>query len=86
MRANDESVGDADEASGNDALFGRFGKEPEAWGGGEVLALLAFLLLIAFANSRLAIEPAVKENNIRRAIQNSFVLRWSGSRAEETSR
>ena len=62
------------EASGNDALFDRFGKEPEAWGGGEVLALLAFLLLIAFANSRLAIEPAVKENNIRRAIQNSFVL------------
>ena len=74
------------EASGNHALFDRFGKEPEAWGGGEVLALLAFLLLIAFANSRLAIEPAVKENNIRRAIQNSFVLRWSGSRAEETSR
>ncbi len=62
------------EASGNDAMFDRFGKEPETWGGGEILALLAFLLLIAFANSRLAIEPAVKANNIRIAIQHSFVL------------
>ena len=62
------------EASGNDAMFDSFGKEPSTWGGGEVLALLAFLLLIALANSRLAIEPAVKENNLRTAIQNSFVL------------
>ena len=36
--------------------------------------MLAFLLLIALANSYLAIEPAVKENNLRRAMQNSFVL------------
>lgn len=62
------------EASGNDALFDRFGKPPDTWGGAEILALLAFLLLIALANSYLAIEPAVKENNLRRAMQNSFVL------------
>ena len=36
--------------------------------------MLAFLLLIALANSYLAIEPAVKENSLRRAVQNSFVL------------
>ena len=62
------------EASGNDALLDAFGKQPDTWGGFEVLALLAFLLLIAFANSHLAIEPAVKENSLRRAVQNSFVL------------
>ena len=62
------------EASGNDALLDRFGKSPDTWGGAEILALLAFLLLIALANSYLAIEPAVKENNLRRAMQNSFVL------------
>ena len=112
MRANDESVGDADEvrsmqyvrfiaafvvytvidvgwnvspialgmyerlheASGNDAMFDSFGKEPSTWGGGEMLALLAFLLLIAFANSRLAIEPAIRDNSLRTAMRNSFVL------------
>ena len=62
------------EASGNDALFDSFGKEQGAWGGGEVLALLAFLSLIALANSYLAIEPAVKENNLGKAMRNSFVL------------
>ena len=62
------------EASGNDALLDRFGKQPDTWGGAEILALLAFFLLIALANSYLAIEPAVKENNLRRAVQNSFVL------------
>ena len=62
------------EASGNNALFDSFGKQMDTWGGGEILALLAFLLLIAFANSYLAIEPAVRENSLRRAIQNSFVL------------
>ena len=62
------------EASGNNTLFDTFGKQMDTWGGTEVLALLAFLLLIAFANSHLAIEPALRENNIRRAIQNSFVL------------
>ena len=62
------------EASGNDALLDSFGKQPDTWGGTEVLALLAFLLLIALANSCLAIEPAVKENNLRKAMRNSFVL------------
>ena len=62
------------EASGNNTLLDTFGKQMDTWGGTEVLALLAFLLLIAFANSHLAIEPALRENNIRRAIQNSFVL------------
>lgn len=62
------------EASGNNTLFDSFGKQMDTWGGVEMLALLAFLLLIAFGNSYLAIEPAVKENSLRRAIQNSFVL------------
>ena len=62
------------EASGNDALFDAFGKQQSAWGGTEILALLAFFALIALANIYLAIEPAVKENNLRKAMQNSFVL------------
>lgn len=62
------------EASGNDALLDSFGKQPDTWGGAEALALLAFLALIALANSCLAIEPAVKEGSVRRAMQNSFVL------------
>ena len=62
------------EASGNDKLFDSFGKQPDTWGGGEILAALAFFSLIAFANSYLAIEPAVKEGSLRRAVQNSFVL------------
>ena len=62
------------EASGNNTLFDSFGKQMDTWGGGEILSLLAFLLLIAFANSYLAIEPALRENSLRRAIQNSFVL------------
>ncbi len=62
------------EASGNDALLDAFGKQPTEWGGVEMLALLAFFALIALGNSYLAIEPAVKENNLRKAMQNSFVL------------
>jgi uncharacterized membrane protein len=62
------------EASGNNALFDSFGKQPDTWGGNEISSLLAFLLLIALANSHLAIEPAVKERNLRKAVQNSFVL------------
>ena len=62
------------EASGNDELFDRFGKQPDTWGGPEVIALLAFFSLIALANSRFAIEPAVKEKNLRKAAQNSFIL------------
>ena len=39
-----------------------------------MLALLAFLGLIALANSYLAIEPALRENSLARAMKNSFVL------------
>ena len=62
------------EASGNDELFDSFGKQPDTWGGAEVIALLAFFSLIAFANSHFAIEPAVREKNLRKAAQNSFIL------------
>ena len=62
------------DASGNDVLFEQFGREMDAWGGAQMLALLAFLALIALANTYLAIEPAVKENNLLKAMKNSFVL------------
>lgn len=62
------------EASGSDKILDTFGKQMDTWGGVEMLALLAFFALIALANSWLAIEPAVKENNLRKAMQNSFVL------------
>ena len=62
------------ESSGSDAILDTFGKQPDTWGGLEILALLVFLLLIALGNSVLAIEPAVKEGNLRKAMQNSFVL------------
>ena len=62
------------DASGNDVLLDEFGREMGAWGGAELLALLAFLVLIALANSYLAIEPAVQEGNLARAMKNSFVL------------
>ena len=62
------------ESSGNDELFDAFGKQMDAWGGGEMLSLLVFLSLIALANCYLAIEPALKERSLRRAMQNSFVL------------
>ena len=61
-------------ASGNDEMFDSFGKQPDTWGGPEIIALLAFFALIAFANSHLAIEPAVKEKSVRKAAQNSFLL------------
>ena len=62
------------ESSGSNAIFDRFGKEPDTWGAGEPLAVMVFFLLIAFANSYLAIEPAVKENNLLKAVKNSFAL------------
>ena len=62
------------EASGNDALFDAFGKQMDTWGGVELLALLAFFLLIAFANYYLAIQPAVRENSLGVAVRNSFAL------------
>ena len=62
------------ESSGSQAIRDAYGKAPDTWGGGEILALLAFLLLIAFANSYLAIEPAIKQNSLLVAVRNSFVL------------
>ena len=62
------------EASGNDALLDAYGRQIDTWGGTELLALLAFLLLIALGNSYLAIEPALKENSLGKAMRNSFVL------------
>lgn len=62
------------EASGSDAIFDAYGKQMDTWGGVEILALLAFFLLIAFANTYLAIEPAVRERNLGKAARNSFAL------------
>lgn len=62
------------EASGNDKMFDAFGRQMDTWGGVEILAILAFLLLIAFGNSYLAIEPALKEGSLLRAAKNGFVL------------
>ncbi len=62
------------EASGHDALLDQFGRQIETWGPLQGLALLAFFALIAFANSYLAIEPAVAERNLGKAMRNSFAL------------
>ncbi len=62
------------EASGSDALLDAYGKQMDTWGGVEMLALLAFFLLIAFANTYLAIEPAVRERNLGKAARTSFAL------------
>ena len=62
------------EASGNDALLDQFGRKMDTWGVEQGLALLVFLGLIALGNSYLAIEPALKENSLIRAMKNSFVL------------
>ena len=51
-----------------------FGKEMDTWGGFEFLALLLFFLLMGLANSHLAIEPALRENSLRKAMLNSFIL------------
>ena len=60
------------EASGSPREM--IGKPPETWGGAEILSMLAFFLLIAFANSCLAIEPAIKENSLFKAVKNSLAL------------
>ena len=59
------------EASGNDWSFG---KPMDTWGSIEIVALLVFFALIALANSQLAIAPAIRERNLRRAMQNGFLL------------
>ena len=62
------------EASGSDAILDQFGRQMDSWGGPQFLALLAFFVLIALANSVLAIEPAVKERNLGKAMRNSAVI------------
>ena len=62
------------EASGNNEMFDAYGRQMDTWGGVEIIAILAFLLLIAFGNSYLAIEPALRERNLMRAVKNGFVL------------
>ena len=62
------------ESAGTDRLLDLYGKEIHTWAAPELLALLAFLTLIAWANSRLAIEPAVQEKNLGKAMRNSFFL------------
>lgn len=59
------------DASGNDWSFG---KPMETWGGVEFAALVVFFALIALANSHLAIEPAIREQSLRKAMRNGFVL------------
>lgn len=59
------------EASGNDWSFG---KPMETWGGIELVALVVFFALIALANCQLAIEPAIRERNLQKAMRNGFVL------------
>ena len=60
------------EASGSDVILDAYRKD--AWGGIEILSVLVFFALIAFANARFAIEPAVKERNLGVAVRNSFAL------------
>ncbi len=62
------------ESNGSKEILDTFGKQMDTWGGGEILALLAFLMLIAFGNSYLAIEPAIKQKSLSVAVRNSFVL------------
>ena len=62
------------ESNGSKEILDTFGKQMDTWGGGEILALLAFLLLIALGNSYLAIEPAIKQKSLSVAVRNSFVL------------
>ncbi len=50
------------------------GKTPDAWGVAEGLSILVFFLLIAFANSYLAVEPAIRENSLFKAMKNSVIL------------
>ncbi len=58
-------------ASGNDWSFG---KVQSSWGVDELFAVLVFFLFIAFANSCLAIEPAIKAQKLKVAVFNSMVL------------
>ena len=57
-----------------DSPLEEIGKSPMTWGASEGLAILAFFALIALANSRFAIEPALRENSIGIAMRNSALL------------
>ncbi len=43
-------------------------------GFGGIIALLAFLLLIGYANTHFVIMPAIKARNVTKALMNSFLL------------
>ena len=62
------------EASGNAAMFDQFGREMSDWGLPQIAAILLFMILIGFANAYLAIEPALKKNDLLTAVKNSIVL------------
>ena len=62
------------EATGNQKMLDEFGRQPETWGGEVILAVLVFMILIGFANFYLAIEPALRKNDLLTAVKNSFVL------------
>ena len=61
-------------ATGNDALLDQFGRQMSDWGGPQIAAVLLFMILIGFANAYLAIEPALKKNDLLTAVKNSLVL------------
>ena len=44
------------------------------WGMPDLLGVLAFFILIGAANAYLAIEPAIKQNSLARAMKNSALL------------
>ena len=60
------------EASGS--LRDEFGKQPDTWGGIEAVSLIVFFVLIAYANVRLAIEPAIRDNSLMVAVKNGLAL------------
>ena len=60
------------EASGSNR--DSFGKPPDTWGGMEIVSLIVFLVLIAYANVRLAISPAIRDNSLMTAVRNSITL------------
>ena len=60
------------EASGS--TRDEFGKQPDTWGAIEAVSLIVFFVLIAYANVRLAIEPALRDNSLMVAVRNSLAL------------
>ena len=62
------------DASGNTAMLDQYGRQMDTWGGGEIAAVLLFMILIGFANAYLAIEPALRKNDLLTAVKNSVVL------------